>query len=165
MDTVWKVVSFVVLLLVQVLVLNHVRLLGYATPLLYCYFIIDFRRGYPRWATLLWGFFLGLAVDIFANTPGVATGSMTLIALLQPYLMELFIPRDSADNLHPTLRNIGLGKYAMFSSLLVFVYCLSFYSLELFNFFNWELWLLSVVGSTVITEVLILVVDNLRRKK
>lgn len=164
MDTVWKVVSFVVLLLVQSLVLNHVHLLGYATPLLYCYFIIDFRRDYPRWATLLWAFALGLCVDVFTDTPGVAAGAMTLIGLLQPYLLQLFVSRDSAENLQPTLHNLGLGKYTLFSTLLVLVYCIAFYSLEMFNFFNWQLWLFSVLGSTVITEVLILVVDNLKRK-
>lgn len=164
MDTVWKVVSFVVLLLVQSLVLNHVHLLGYATPLLYCYFIIDFRRDYPRWGTLLWAFALGLGVDIFTNTPGVAAGSMTLIALIQPYLLQLFVSRDTADNLQPTLRSLGPGKYITFSTILVLIYCLTFYTLEMFNFFNWQLWLLSFLDSTVITEVLILVIDNLRRK-
>ena len=31
------IISFVVILLVQVLVLNHIHLFGYATPLLYVY--------------------------------------------------------------------------------------------------------------------------------
>ena len=39
-----RLVMFVVLLLVQVLVLNHVWLLNVATPLLYVYFAITFPR-------------------------------------------------------------------------------------------------------------------------
>ncbi len=42
---------------------------------------------------------MGLCVDVFANTPGVAAASMTAVGLLQPYLFELFVPRDSADDL------------------------------------------------------------------
>lgn len=42
---------------------------------------------------------MGLCIDVFANTPGVAAASMTFIGLLQPYLFELFVPRDSADDL------------------------------------------------------------------
>ena len=39
-----RLVMFVVLLVVQVLVLNHVWLLNVATPLLYVYFAITFLR-------------------------------------------------------------------------------------------------------------------------
>ena len=55
---------FIVLLLAQVLVLNHIHLFGYAVPLLYIYFVISFRRNYPRWAILVWSFLLGLGVDV-----------------------------------------------------------------------------------------------------
>ena len=85
---------FFVLLLVQGLVCNHIHLFHCATPLLYIMFVLHFRRNTPRWQMLVWSFALGLGVDIFANTPGVAAGSMTAIALLQPYLLELFLPRD-----------------------------------------------------------------------
>ena len=82
----------------QVLILNHIHLFDVAIPLLYVYFTITFQRGTPKWMILLWSFALGLAIDVFSNTPGLASGSMTLIAAIQPYLLELFVPRDSADN-------------------------------------------------------------------
>ena len=90
---------FVVLCVAQVLILNHIHLFDLAIPLLYVYFTITFHRGTPKWMILLWSFALGLAIDVFSNTPGLASGSMTLIAVVQPYLLELFVPRDSADGL------------------------------------------------------------------
>lgn len=154
---------FVVLVLVQVLVLNHVRLFGFGTPLLYVYFAISFRRGYAKWAVLLWSFLLGLCVDIFSNTPGVAAVSMTFVGLLQPYVLELFMQRDSDDDILPGVRSLGLVKYIVYALMLSAVYCLVFFTVETFTFFNWLQWALSVVASLALTLLLVVVVDNLRR--
>lgn len=157
-------VFFVVLLLTQALVLNQIHLFGCATPLLYVYYVLPVRRNQPRWVTLLLCFALGLCVDSFSNTPGVAAASMTLVALLQPYLLMLFIQQDSPDDLRPSMKVLGPMKYVSYTVILVLVYCLAFFSLEAFNFFNWLQWLASVGGSALLTIVLILVIDNLRKK-
>lgn len=165
LNIVRNIVFIIVLLLVQTLVLNHINLFGCATPLLYVYFALTVRRGAPRWATLLWCFVTGLLVDVFSNTPGVGSASMTLVGLLQPYLLELFVPRDSADDLRPSPFTLGSGKYANYVIILVSVFCIAFFSLETFNFYNWAQWLSSIVGSIVLTVVLILVIENYRRRK
>ena len=56
MEHVERLVMFVVLLVVQMLILNHICLLQVAMPLLYVYFAITFRRGTPMWMILLWNF-------------------------------------------------------------------------------------------------------------
>lgn len=164
LDWIRNIVFFIVLLLVQVLVLNHIHLFGYATPLLYVYFAMPIRRHQPRWFTLLWCFAMGLTVDIFSDTPGVAAASMTVVGLLQPYLLPLFIQQDYADDFRPSIRALGMMKYTFYAFVLVAIHCLLFFTLEAFNFFNWQQWLASVVGSMVLTLVLILVIDNFRRK-
>lgn len=146
---------FLVFVLAQAVVLGRIHLFGVATPLLYVYFVLQFERNYPKWAVLLWSFFLGLFIDILSNTPGLAAASLTLIAAIQPYYFELFVPRDSADDLKPTLSTLGMLKYSYYAIPLVVLYCLLFYSLEFFNFYNLEYWALCVVGSAAITLVLI----------
>ena len=153
---------FFVLLLVQGLVCNHIHLFHCATPLLYIMFVLHFRRNTPRWQMLLWSFALGLGVDIFANTPGVAAGSMTAIALLQPYLLELFLPRDSSDDLLPGVRTLG-SSYFWYSLIIVVIYCLLFFTLETFNFFNWLQWIECIVGSAALTYVLLMAIENVRK--
>lgn len=160
-----NIVFVIVLLLVQTLVLNHVRLFGCATPLLFVYFALTMRRDQPRWASLLWCFTVGLLVDIFSNTPGVASASMTLTGLLQPYLLNLFAPRDSADDLRPSPLTLSPGKYANYAIILIVVFTLTFFSLEAFNFYNWMQWLSNFGGSAVLTVVLILVIENFRKRK
>lgn len=162
-DFLKRLLLFLGLLLVQVLVLNHIHLFGVATPLLYVYFVVSFRRGYSKWAMLVWSFMLGLCVDVFSNTPGVAASSLTFAGVLQPYILELFMVRDDDENLQPSIHSLGISKYTAYSSIMVGVFCIAFFTVETFSFFNWLLWLLSIITSTALTLLLVLVVDKLRR--
>lgn len=155
---------FVVLCMAQVLILNHIHLFDIAIPLLYVYFTITFRRGTPKWMILLWSFALGLAIDVFSNTPGLASGSLTLIAAIQPYLLELFVPRDSMENLEVSISSLGVGKFITFSAVLLVVYCLVFFALEAFSFYNWEYWLVCAGASSLLTFVLMMAIESVRAK-
>lgn len=159
-----QVVLFVVLLFVQALVLNNIHLFDCATPLLYVYMPMLFWRNYPRAAVIAWSFVLGLCLDVFSNTPGLTAASMTLIALIQPYLLELFVPRESPDDFAPSIRTMGFAKFSYYALIIIFIYCLVFFSIEAFNFFNWVQWLACIGGSTALTFILVLVIENFRSK-
>ena len=164
MEHVERLIMFVVLLVVQMLILNHICLLQVAMPLLYVYFAITFRRGTPMWMILLWNFALGLMVDVISNTSGLAAGCMTLIGFIQPYLLEPLVPRDSAENLKTSASTLGVSKFVTLSAILVSIYCLVFFALESFSFFNWQLWILRAVGSALITLVLIFAIESIRSR-
>lgn len=155
---------FFALCVVQILILNHIHLFGVAIPLLYIYFVISFHRNSPKWAILLWSFALGLAIDVFSNTPGLAAGSMTLIAAIQPYLLELFIPRDSIEELDVSAKILGWGNFITFSAVLIFIFCLAFFAVEAFTFYNWIHWLTCAGSSAVLTLILILAIESVRTK-
>ena len=159
-----RLIMFVVLALVQVLVLNYVWLFNLATPLLYVFFVITFPRNSAKGEELVWCFMLGLVIDLFSNTPGLASGAMTLIGLLQPYLLELFVPRDSAENMEVSVATLGIAKFFTFSIILTLIYSLLFFALEAFNFFEWQMWLLRSICSTLLTMVLMLAIESVRSK-
>ena len=150
---------FALFFLAQVLVFGRIHLFHYATPLFYVYFVAMFPRNHEKWAILVWSFVLGLCVDIFSNTPGLAAASLTVIAAVQPYYLELYVPRDSADNLKPSMKTLGPVKFAYYIVPIVLVYCLLFYSLEMLTFFNAFYWLMCVVGSAIITLLLIFTLE------
>jgi rod shape-determining protein MreD len=159
-----RLAMFVALFVAQVLILNHVHLLGVGTPLLYVYFAITFRRNFPKWLVLVSCFLLGLLIDVFSNTPGLAASTMTLVALAQTYLIELVAPRDSAEDLEASAKVLGASKFVTLSALLTLLYCLVFFALEAFNFFDVLLWLARSVISFVLTMVLILAVESVRSR-
>lgn len=159
-----RICLFVVLCLAQALVLNHVRLFGCATPLLYVYFVLSFPHNISRSAALLWAFAMGLVTDIFTNTPGMAAASLTLLAAVQPSFFGLFLQHDAPDDVRPSHHTMGISQWAFYVGAMVMLHCLTFYTLEAFSFFNWQIWLKSIVGSWLITTILILSLESLRRK-
>lgn len=159
-----RLVMFLSLFAAQVLILNHVHLFGVGTPLLYVYFAITFRRNFPKWLVLVSCFVLGLLIDIFSSTPGLAASAMTLVGLAQAYLIDLIAPRDSADDLKASSKALGFSKFLTLSTLLTSLYCLVFFALEAFNFFNVLLWLARSVVSAVLTVVLIMAIESVRSK-
>lgn len=164
-DFLKRIVLFLVFVLAQALVLGGIHLFNCATPLLYVYFVMMFPRNYPKWALLLWSFTMGLLIDVLFNTPGLAAASLTLIAAIQPYLLEAFTTQDSAENLEPTLKTLGWEKYTVYAVMSVLIFCIVIYSLEMFSFFNLLHWAMCVIGSTLITLVFIFTFEIARSKK
>lgn len=159
-----RVAMFLILLAAQVLILNHVHLLDVAMPLIYIYFAITFRRGFPRWVILLSCFFMGLIVDMFSSTPGLAAGTMTLVGFIQPFLVERTAPRDSAEDMEISVATLGYGGFAFLSGVITAIYCLVFFTLEAFSFFEWFVWLERIIASSLLTWILILAIESVRSK-
>ena len=163
--TLKRMFSFVVFCLLQVMILNHIHLFGFITPLFYVYFLLSFEYNYPRWGILLWAFVMGVILDTFTNTPGVAAASMTFVAFIQPYFLELFVGSDASDDTSASVHSLGAMRYTYYAAVLVLIYHLLFFSLEMFSFFNVIYWLKCVFGSSALTLVLILFAENIRRGK
>lgn len=152
---------FVMLCALQVFVLNHCHLFGCAMPLFYLWFVLKMRKGMPKWVMMVIAFAMGITIDTFTNTPGVAAASMTAAAMAQPYLLQLFISREGDDNFIPSRTTLGLKPFVNYTIVLTGAYCTLFFTLEMFSFFNTLKWLQCVVGSTVLTVALILAADTL----
>jgi membrane-anchored protein YejM (alkaline phosphatase superfamily) len=89
---------------------------------------------------------------------------MTLIAAIQPYLLELFVPRDSIEDLDVSVKSLGWGSFISFTAILIFIFCLAFFAVEAFTFYNWIHWLTCAVSSAVLTLILILAIESVRTK-
>jgi rod shape-determining protein MreD len=163
-DFLKRLMQFIVLGLAQVLIFNGMDILHGAIPLIYVYFIIMFPRNYPKWAILLWSFVMGVTMDMFTNTPGVAAASLTLIGALQPYLLELFLPRNADNYIKTSIHTLGFGKFLTLAYILIIIYCVVFFTIEAFSFFNFLHWLSCMVGSSLLTTALILALESLRKK-
>ncbi|MBR1448912.1 MAG: rod shape-determining protein MreD [Prevotella sp.] len=163
MDSLRRLLLLVLFCLLQALVFNRIRIDHCIMPLFYVYFAIIFPRNYPKWASLLWSFLMGLGIDTFSNTPGLASASMTLVAVVQPYLLELFLPRDAEENIKCSAKSLGTGNFVALASILVVIYCVVFFTLESFSFFNWLNWLESIGGSAVLTLILVFTFESVRK--
>ena len=155
-----RFVVMITLVLLQALVLNHIHIYNCATPLLYVLVPLYFNSEQPRWSSLLWCFCTGLLVDIFSNTPGVAAGAMTFVGLMQPYILAMLKPKEDDEAYSPTIEDLGTMKYLTYAFLVIFIYCLIFFTLESFSLFNIILWAESIGGSTLLTLFIAFILEK-----
>lgn len=150
------------LLLLQVLVLNNIHLLGYATPFLYVYLIIRYDTGISRNQLMLIAFGLGLAVDVFSNTPGMNAGATVLLAFMRPLFLRLFTPRDAAEEIIPSLVVLGNSLFLKYLFVSVFIHHLTLYGMMFFSFSSILLMLAKATASTLVTMLCILGIEWIR---
>lgn len=163
LDVLKGIAIAVAVLLLQVVVFNNIHLFGCATPLMYVYLLLLIPNNTPRWLILVAGFIIGIFADMFSNTPGVAAAAMTLVAFIQQPYLQLFLSRETPEDLLPSLKTLGFTKYLGYSFPLVLLFVAVFFTLEEFAFFNWQQWLLYILGSTLITYLLIITTETLRK--
>ena len=158
-----RVLWFFILWVLQVFFFNHIHLGGYATPLCYVYFLLILPAGTPRWVYLLSGFFLGLFVDLFTNTQGMGAASLCAVGLVTPLLLSAFAPKDKDDDvLLPSVKTMEWGGFMRYALSATLLHCTLFFSIEAFSFLDWKTLMFRILGSTVLTFILILVMEVVR---
>ena len=160
-----RVFRLLILIVLQVLVFNNIHLFGYITPLVIGYMVVCFHRNTSHTEILIWGFVTGFISDLFSNTAGMGAASCTLIAMIQPYWLNLLAPRDSADDFTPTMTTMGFWNYILYIILLMVVLHGCFYLLDAFTLYDWFLTILSIAGGAVLSTLIILFIELMIRAR
>lgn len=155
----------ILLVLLQVFVLNHINLWGYAIPLLGVMALFYTPLSVGRISGMLHAFVIGIVLDAFSNTPGVAAGAMTLTAFIQPSLLMAMAPKDALTDAVPNKELLGRHKYFWYIALLMAVHHLAYFMLEAFTFFNFSTLLLRLLGSYLLSLLLVFTMEMLRSSK
>ena len=157
----------IMLLLVafQVLVLNHLQLMGYGTPLIYVVLLLYMPMGAMKTGVLLWGFCTGMLVDMFTNTPGVASGAMTFTALIQPPLLKVMAPREALEDITPNMQNMGTWNYVRYMMIIFLMHHLIYFALECFSIYHITDAALLMAASWSSSILLALLLETFRKKK
>ena len=133
--TALQIIRFVVLVLLQVLVINHIRLGGYVHPYIYMIFIMLLPFSTPKWQLLVFGFALGLTVDLFTGTLGLHAGATTLMAFCRPSIIKLVSGNQKFENItEPNLGQLGGIWFFRYALCMVFIHHLALFFLESFSF-------------------------------
>lgn len=159
-----QLITFVVLILLQVLVLNHISFLGYATPFLYVYYLIKMPTGTDRNLLMVQAFLLGFIIDVFCNTPGQNAAAAVFAAFIRRPMQNLFFSREDFDHLIPSMLTLG-GAFMKYAGTIVFIHHLLLISISSFSYFNFQTMLLRMVSSTILTSVLIFAIEGIMVRK
>jgi len=133
-----NIIRFILLILMQVLVFNHINLGGYLNPSIYVLFILLLPNDIKPSLLLIVGFFTGLTVDFFTNTPE-----------------------------SPGLNKLGVTGFFRYAFVLIFIHHLALFLLESLSLSDILFTLFRTLLSTVLSclLVLILVLLTTVRKK
>ena len=151
-----QTIRFIVLVLLQVLIFNNIRFLGYVDPLLYIWFIISLPTGVNRSITLLLAFMMGGIIDIFSNTPGMYAFATVFVAFARKDLLQLFVPKDMYSDYEPSVKVLGLPTFLKYTVSMVLLLHLLLFTLEAFSFQHYWLVLLKTAVNSAITILLVL---------
>ena len=159
-----NIISFILLVLVQVLALNNIQFLGYINPYIYILFILSLPVRLPQWITLLLGFVLGLTIDTFSNTMGTHAFATVLIAFLRNGIIKLFTAIEEGNNPVPSFHTFGVGAYVKYVILMTLVHHTTLCFLEAFSFSLFWVVFFKVILSSIVTILIILGIRSFYRK-
>ena len=127
-----NLLRFVLLMLLQVLVLDHLDVAnGYMMPYLYVLFLLMLPFELPTWAQLLIGAFTGLLMDIFSSTPGMHMSACVVMMFARAHLLDLIAPREGYEyGLRPTVPRMGLAWFLTYAGLLIALHHLWLFFVE-----------------------------------
>ena len=153
-----NIFRFIIVLLIQILIFDNIRLGGYLNPYFYVIFILLLPFETPKWALLVVAFFLGFTIDVFYNTFGMHAASTVLMAFSRPFILKSFSPRDGYETgTFPRIYYYGLKWFLKYSLLLVLIHHSFLFILEIFRFGEFLHTFIRIIASTLLTTLLVVV--------
>lgn len=162
------IVRFFLLIVLQVLLLDHVNLGGYINPNLYVFFILLLPFEVAGWLLLLSSFLIGLGVDLFSNSTGLHAAASVFMAYLRPWVIrKAGAPADYEGNLKPGIADMGLRWFLSYAGILILAHHLMLALLDSFRFGEALMILIRLLVSSAFTLLLVVLAEYLfmRRRK
>lgn len=161
-DIIKNTVRFIVLILLQVLIVQNIRLGSYIILFPYVLFILLLPFETNKLWVLFLSFVTGLVIDMFYDTAGLHAATCTIIGFSRYYILKLLSPREGYDaGLKPTIDSMGPIWFITYSGIIIFIHHLFFFYLEIFRFSEFFRTLLRVILSSVGTFSLVYIIQFL----
>lgn len=157
-----NIIRFLLLVLLQVFIVDRVQLNVYINPYIYILFILLLPMDIPKWALILLAFITGLSIDFFSGVLGIHAAACVFIAFLRPGIIKLVGEKEDAEpGLEPNIRNFGFLWFITYVGLMVFLHHLVLFYIEVFRFNELLNTMLRVLASSLVSVLLILIIQLL----
>lgn len=133
-DLTFHGITFLIFIVLQVFVFNHIVVFDLAFCFIYLGFLIILPHDLDILLGMLLGFITGLIMDTFYSTGAIHAASCTLIMFMRPALMNLINPKSGYEKgIRITISNFGWTWYVPYAGILIFVHHITLFSLDAFN--------------------------------
>ncbi|NBC82971.1 MAG: rod shape-determining protein MreD [Bacteroidetes bacterium] len=151
-----NIIRFALLALIQVFVLNNIRLGGYINPQFYIIFILLLPFETPGWVLLTVSLLLGITIDLFTFTYGFHALSCLIMAFARPFILDIFAPRDGYEKgTLPRVYYYGFNWFLKYAVVLIFIHHVSLFYIEMYRFTEFFRTFLKVLMSTSVSTIFI----------
>lgn len=149
---------FIILVLVQVVLLNNIRLGGYINPYLYVLFVMLLPVRTPKTLLLVLSFILGLTVDVFSNTMGLHAAATVFIGFARPGILRALSPREGYEaESSPTIKQMGLQWFLIYCVVMVLGHHIVLFFVEVFRFNEFFSTFTRALLSSLVTIIIIFI--------
>ncbi len=153
-------VRFILLVLAQVFIFNHLNFLGFINPMVYIIFLYWYPIRENRALFLVVGFFLGFVIDIFSDSMALHAVSTLTLAYLRPVIMRFCFGVNYEFQTF-SFKNTTRVQRMTFLALLVVTHHLIFFSLEILSLSHILLLLKKLLMTSFLTLFLCLLLSSL----
>lgn len=161
-QTIILTLLFIVLVLVQVLICNHIMLFHLAVPFIFIYFILRLPVGMSQNLVLTLSFLMGFLVDLFSDTPGINSLACTVLAAIKPTVFYAYVARDDkTKRIVPAICTVGWQAYSKFALTMSLIFCFLVFTIEFMSFAGIDEILFMTAASSLLTFALIIALDSL----
>ena len=157
-----NIIRLILFILLQVFVLNQIPPLHqYITPYIYFLFILWLPFSLSRSGLLVVSFITGICLDFFTKTPGLHAAACVLIGYLRPFLINLLMPQQGVEFNYrePSIASLGFTQYITYVSVLTLFHHGLLFTIQAFQFGNIFYLILKTLGSTVISLLLVTIIE------
>jgi rod shape-determining protein MreD len=148
----------VLLVLLQVLVLNHVNLFNRFTPQFYLLIILLLPFETPRWTLLFYGFFLGLTIDVFTDSLGLHTIATVFAAYVRYFILQVLSPRDGFEpGTLPRALTFGFPWFIKYAFSLTLLHHTILYIFEIFDITEFGTIVFYTIAATLFTTLTLVI--------
>ncbi|HZW62504.1 MAG TPA: rod shape-determining protein MreD [Flavobacteriaceae bacterium] len=150
------ITRFILLVLLQVLILNHINFLNYINPYAYLLFILLYPISNNRQLFIFISFLLGLTIDLFSDSGGIHAAASVTAAYTRPLFLK-FAFGTSYEHQTVKISTSDFGQRLTYFTLVVVLHHLVLFSLEVFSSSHIILTLKKTLFSSIFTILLCLI--------
>jgi hypothetical protein len=165
-----NVIRAIILFLAQIVVFKQITFslggMAFIHFLIYPMVILLMPIKTPRPVLLVTAFIFGLGLDMFYDSIGIHAAALVFTAYFRNLVIAFIEPIEGYNmNDVPTIKNMGIGWFVTYTSILLLFHIFVYFSIEAFSFvYIFEIFLNSIF-SFIISFIVIIILQFLIRTK
>ena len=156
MDWTKQIGRYVIVMMLQVLLFNHLQLFGVCHPYIYVLCLLMMPITLPHSVDMLLGAAAGIVMDTFCNSLGIHTAACILIMFIRPYLLSAVVNDKERLNEQISLHALGMEAFVKYVVILVILHHLTVFTIAAWSWSHFGFVLVETAVSSMISILCII---------